>query len=159
MLFFWFASFTIAISSYYLLWRIMPHHYVFGTFYRMFLYHYQHPIQYIAIPCFFYGIIASVYSNKFYLQTYKRQIQTTIFIVSLTILISSPFGGMLWFYHDMQAGYFPANWVNKIISSGISTGLSMGWLIIMLSLPYNILGFVVTYFLTKLGASQIRLTK
>jgi hypothetical protein len=54
---------------------------------------------------------------------------------------------MLWFYHDMQAGYFPANWTNRMVSNGISMGLSTGWLIIMLSIPYNILGLVAAYFI------------
>ncbi len=156
LIYFWITSFLIATICYYLLWLIMPRHYVFGTWFRMFLYHYQHPIQYILIPCFFYGIIATLYSDKFYTQSSKRQILTTIFIVILTTLISSPFGGILWFYHDMQAGYFPTNWIDRMTSNGISMGLSIGWLIIVLSIPYNILGLVVCHFLTKTGARQFR---
>lgn len=156
LLFFWVTSFSIAISCYYLLWLIMPKHYVFGVWYRMFLYHYQHPVQYIFIPCFFYGFIATFYTTKFYLQTTKKQVLTTSLIIILTVILSSPFGGMLWVYHDMQAGYFPVNWFKKILTDGVSTGLSIGWLIILLSIPYNVLGFIVCYFLTKKGSELFK---
>jgi hypothetical protein len=159
LLYFWCLSFVIATSCYYLLWAIMPMHYVFGTWPRMFLYHYQYPVLYITIPCFFYGIVATYYSNKFCAQSSKQQILTTISIAALTILISMPFGGMLWVYHDMQAGYFPANCTNRIISNGISMGLSTGWLIILVSIPYNILGLITSYFITKFGANQFRIKK
>lgn len=158
LLFFWTTSFLIATSCYYLLWLTMPQHYVFGTWYRMFEYHYQHPIQYISIPCFVYGFIATFYANKFYHQSTKRQMITSLIIVFLTVLISSPFGGMLWNFHDMESGYFPTNWVDRMFSNGISMGLSIGWLIIGLSIPYNILGIIVSFFLTKKGADLFRQT-
>jgi hypothetical protein len=152
LFFFWICSFIIAIAGYYLLWLIMPNHFVFGVWFRMFLYHYEFPIQYIVIPSFFYGIIASIFSSRFNIQSIKKQLLTLFYIVSITMIISFPFGGMLWMYHDMQAGYFPTNWVEKMIRHGIASGLSTGWLIISLSLPYNLLGVVVAYFLTKKGA-------
>ncbi|NLA24521.1 MAG: hypothetical protein GX879_06105 [Bacteroidales bacterium] len=150
--FYWLTSFAIAIVGYYLLWIIMPNHWVFGSWFRMFKYHWQHPIQYIAIPCFFYGIFATIFSSKFLKLKSIRRIILTLIIAILVIIISSPFGGMLWHYHDMQAGYFPQNWFFKILKLGFSGGLTMGWLIVGLSVPYNILGVVVAYFLTRKGA-------
>ncbi len=136
----------------------MPNHYVFGTWYRMSLYHWEHPIAFIAIPCFFYGIIAPFFANTFLNQSITKQILITILIIILITLLSSPFGGMLWHYYDMKAGYFPSNWTTKIIALGFEWGLEMGWLIIGLSIPYNIIGSIICYFLTKKG-SEIFNTK
>ena len=95
LLFYWATSFILATILYYILWTIMPNHYVFGAWYRMFVYHWEHPIAFITIPCFFYGIIATLFADKFSKQNLIRQILLTIAIIILTIVISSPFGGML----------------------------------------------------------------
>jgi len=73
-------------------------------------------------------------------------------MIVLTILMSSPFGGMLWVFHDMKAGYFPENWMSKMINEGFIMGLEAGWAVILLSVPYNIFGSVLCFFLTKKGA-------
>ncbi len=151
LFFYWISSFILASSLYYILWLMMPSHHVFGALYRMFLYHWAFPMQYIAIPCFFYGIIASLFAIKFQNSKIIGRIIITILIIVLVILVSSPFGGMLWHLHDMNAGYFPKHWISKMITNGFIWGLEMGWLIIALSIPYNIIGSVISYFLTKKG--------
>ncbi|MBC8408700.1 MAG: hypothetical protein H8E12_08285 [Rhodobacteraceae bacterium] len=152
LIFYWISSYYIASMSYYILFLIMPYNYVFGAAYRMSLYHLEFPLQYIAIPCFFYGIIATFFSNKFRNSKIKKQVVLTLLIIVLTILLSSPYGGMLWHFHDMQAGYFPTNWLEVLVVDGISWGLSIGWFIILTSIPYNIFGSIICFFLTKKGA-------
>lgn len=152
LLFYWVTSFILASIFYYILWIIMPRHNVFASLFRMFSYHWEYPISFIAIPCFFYGILAIIFTKMFLRQTVFKQILLTLLIVTLTILISSPFGGMLWHYYDMKAGYFPLNWILKMIKNGFSQGFEVGWLIILLSVPYNILGIIACYFLTKKGS-------
>lgn len=152
LLFFWVISFTLAIVLYYIMWTIMPNNYVFGALNKMFLYHWQHPISFIAIPCFFYGIIATILADTFSKLNIFKRILLTIGILVLTIMISSPFGGMLWHYYDMKAGYFPSNWLEKMIRMGFEWGLEVGWLIIILSIPYNIICSIASFFLTKKGS-------
>ena len=151
LFFYWITSFILSSLGYYLLWLIMPEHYVFGTEYRMFLYHWMFPMQYIAIPCFFYGIIATFLSDKFQNGKRSRRIFITLLIIVLTIFISSPFGGMLWHFHDMKLGYFPEKWVSIMILKGFIWGFETGWIIIGLSIPYNIIGSIICYFLTQKG--------
>lgn len=151
LLFFWISSFVIASILYYILWILSGNGHVFGSVYRMFLYHYAFPLQYIAIPCFFYGILATLFAKSFRnAETIKRIILIGI-ICLLTMLLSSPFGGMLWHFHDMQAGFFPENWLSIMIQKGFSWGIEIGWFIILLSVPYNIICLVGCYFLTKKG--------
>ena len=152
LLFYWVTSFMLSSLMYLILWLIMPHHHVFGSLYRMYLYHEEFPLQYIAIPSFFYGIIATLLAVKFSKKNTLAQIFLTVIIIVLTILLSSPFGGALWHYHDMKAGYFPTNWISIMFSEGFTWGLELGWLIIGLSLPYNIIGSISCFFLTKKGA-------
>ncbi|WP_046759048.1 hypothetical protein [Kordia jejudonensis] len=150
-LFFWISSFVLASALYYALWLIVPNHRVFGTLYRMFLYHFAFPLQYIVIPCFFYGIFATLLTKSFRKATTVKRIWLTIAICLLTIIVSSPFGGMLWNFHDMQAGFFPENWVSVMIQKGFSWGMEIGWFIILLSIPYNIICGIGCYYLTKKG--------
>jgi peptidoglycan biosynthesis protein MviN/MurJ (putative lipid II flippase) len=74
----------------------------------------------------------------------------------LTIVISSPFGGMLWQIHDMQHGFIPDNYLGKICQ-GISWGLAYGWLIVLLSIPMNLIGFTVGYIMLPLLAKHSRI--
>ena len=92
----------------------------------MFSYHWRHPIEYIAIPCFFYGILATLLAENFAKRKLLGKIGLTILIIALTILLSSPIGGMLWHYHDMQAGFFPLDWFNTMTELGFSWGLQYG---------------------------------
>ncbi|WP_430409020.1 hypothetical protein [Kordia sp.] len=159
LLFFWISSFMLASILYYILWLLVPYHHVFGALYRMFLYHHAFPLQYIMIPCFFYGILATLLTNSFRNKNTIRRIFLTIIICVLTTLLSSPFGGMLWHFHDMQAGYFPENWMSILIEKGFLWGIEIGWFIILLSIPYNIICAVGCYFLTKKGVELYSETK
>jgi hypothetical protein len=156
LLFFWTTSFGAATLGFYLLWLVMPRHEVFASWFRMLPYHNQHPVSYILLPCFFYGCIATVFANRFRRQGKAGQLFTTLLIALLTLLFSSPAGGMLWHFHDMQAGYFPSNWVRYLVVNGFSMGISTGWLIIGLSLPYSLFGIIVCFYLTRTGAALFR---
>ena len=70
---------------------------------------------------------------------------TTIFAASIP-------GGVLWKIHDMQAGFFTkgARFWDDLLW-GASAGLQVGWLIVLLSLPYNVIGLVVGYAVTSFG--------
>lgn len=149
--FYWISSFSIALFGYYFLWIFMPGHKVFGSLFRMLPYHHRHPVHYILITCLIFGVFAILFQSKFLKGNWLSKLLFTLLIVFLTISVSSIFGGMLWHFHDMQAGFFPDRWVSKLVSSGINRGLLNGWPIIIDSFPYNILGFITSFFLLKTG--------
>lgn len=159
LLFYWVSSFVLATVVYYFLWIITPGHYVFGMLYRMVLYHCEYPLQFILIPCFFYGIIATCLASFFSKQKIIGRILLTILIILLTVLLSSPLGGMLWYYYDFKAGYFPVDWLSRMIIDGSGRGFLLGWLIVGLSIPYNMIGSVICFFLTRKGARMYRQTE
>jgi len=147
--YFWISSSLIAVIGYYLLWIIMPKHHVFGVFFRMITYHKDYPIPYIMICTFTFAIIASILSEKFEKASVINKIQILVIIVILSIIISSFFGGILWHYHDMRAGFFPENWPTKLLTKASLHGLNTGWFIILISFPYNLLGIITSYYILE----------
>lgn len=145
------VSFTTATAGYFILRMLSAGKEVFGSLYRMYSYHYRHPLSYILIPCVVYSMIVSIAGGELISKSIFRQLMLTLAIAFFTILFSFPIGGMLYYYHDMQAGYFPDNWLPVMMENGVSAGFENGWLIILLSFPYNLLGIVVCYFITKWG--------
>lgn len=141
------ASFIFAAACYDILlfFGITP----FSVYYGRYSYHLAHPLQFIAIPCFIFSVLAVIFSNKFRKASVLKQILLTLLISFLTVLISSPLGGMLWHLHDMLVGYFPQNWLWKLIRYGFREGIQLGWLIIVLSVPYNIIGIFTGFFIIK----------
>lgn len=125
---------------------------VFGALYRMFLYHDAHPFQYIAVACLVFASVASFLTPYCaHLKTWRRFLAIVGLMLGSIIIASIP-GGILWSLHDMQAGYFPTGarfW--KALAWGATTGLQIGWLIILLSIPYNSVGLVIGYLITDQG--------
>ncbi len=131
---------------------ITPEGSVFGALYRMFLYHWAHPLQYIGLISLCYSVVATVVILPSSNPVGKWPRLVFPLIALLSIALASPAGGVLWVIHDMQAGYFPEGsrfW--EAIRWGAVEGMTTGWLVILLSLPYNILGIVVGYQLTLMG--------
>lgn len=154
LIFYWIVSFTISVTIYYTLWLIMPNHRVFGALMLMYLYHYEYPISFISIPCFFFGILATMFTDRFIKKPTGSRVLLLVLILFLTILFSSPFGGMLWYFY-FRHGCLPENWFTKIIITGAIDGLEIGWLIILLSVPYNILVAINWYYTMVIGSKLI----
>jgi hypothetical protein len=117
---------------------------VFGSLYRMFLYHYVHPYQYIFIVSVIYSIIATIWSYFFHQTSGFRRFSGIIMLLLLSLLVSSVAGGMLWKIHDMQAGFFTTGFrfMNDMLW-GARYGFLLGWLLALLSIPYNIIVFIM----------------
>ena len=153
-LFVYFALLCFVPGSivYLLLYAIMPGNYVFGYLFLMFCYHFQHPFQYIAVVAVTYAIIATAFALKWPdIMGWHRRLLIFGIMIS-TIIVASVPGGVLWKIHDMQEGFIPAGsklWAD--LGWGALTGLEIGWLIVALSIPYNIIGLILGYFVTKNG--------
>jgi hypothetical protein len=116
----------------------------FAALYRMYEYHNEHPFQYIAIVAIGFGIVGTCWIDGYSKTTGYLRWWTMTVAMLLTIVIASPFGGMLWHIHDMQHGFVPDNYLGKVLS-GIGEGLVCGWLIALLSTPMNLVGFATGY--------------
>ena len=120
----------------------------FAALFRMFLYHYSHPMQYIGVVAACYALVATIWT------VFMKRIRTgltrfleILFVIIVSLALACPLGGMLWHFHDMQAGFFPSFWLRKLLE-GLSEGLQLGPVLILLSIPFNILSLIVGYFAT-----------
>jgi len=155
-LYFALSCFLAASAGYFLLRMVMQDGWVFGALYRMFLYHWEHPLQYILVIAVIYGLIAAFMAIRF---SDRPEISRWIIfsVMALTIVVASPIGGIMWVIHDMQAGYFTEGsrfWAS--IRWGTLEGIKLGWLVILLSIPYNVFGLIVGYFVTSYGFALAR---
>ena len=144
-IFFLLTSLLSALSGYFILDSLLPDHMVFGRYYRMPLYHFETYFGFIIICCLFYTLISTCALKYFCRTANNRRLVIFILILLITFALSSMVGGMYWHYLDMRAGFFPDSWVKKMVFHGVYDGLTYGWIIIALSLPYNILGIPVAY--------------
>ena len=64
------------------------------------------------------------------------------------LALACPLGGMLWHFHDMQAGFFPNFWLRKLLG-GFADGLMIGPRLIFYSFPYNLIGVIFGYLATN----------
>ena len=143
------ASLIIAGTLYTVIHWLMGSYQTFWALYRMPAYHLEYPMLYAMIPCFFFGVIASLFHATFQRVSIWRQLGIFLGIMCLVLVLSSPFGGMLWYYHDMQAGYFPEHWISKMVLDGARQGLLFWWLIVGLSIPFNLLWIGACFWLMK----------
>jgi len=146
------SAFLLGIAGYKALHVVMPHGFVFGGLYRMFMYHESHPSQYVGIMALTYGTIATSWILRWPELVGWRQSGAIAAIILASILVASVPGGVLWKIHDMQAGFFTQGgrfW--RDLLWGAATGLEIGWMVMALSLPYNILGLIAGYGITRLG--------
>ncbi len=123
----------------------------------MFEYHYQHPYQYILVVAVAYGLAASVWARFLGHLTGWKRIVSIVGVILVSLLLASVPGGLLWGIHDVQAGFVPPLAVlRRNLMWAATTGLTFGWVIIGLSIPYNILGCVAGFAVTHFGERILR---
>ena len=137
-------TYLLCSGAYFLLSLVMDR--VFGALIRMYCYHFTYPYQYIFIVCLSFGIFGTIWDKYCRKMTGIKKRLSIIFLLILTVLYSSVFGGILWKIHDMQAGYFTTGmrFVDDL-KWGAMAGLLCGWMIVLLSIPFNIITGIVMY--------------
>jgi len=153
-LFYGLTSFGCAAVGYGLLAWALPGHHVFGAPYRMLLYHEAHPLAYIGLCCVLFGPLAAMATEAFRRRAGWGRVGVLAVVALATLTLSAPLGGMLWYWHDMRVGYFPPHWVQRLLLAGGCDGLAVGWLVVLLSVPYNALGLAVGYGLLVAGVRR-----
>lgn len=156
-LYYFTVTFAAASVCYQFLHWLSGGRYVFGGLMRMFMYHEQHPFQYIALICLIYAIAATLVTPWLARFSWEKRALLIVLLMAGTILFASVPGGVLWSLHDMQAGYFPTGerfW--RALLWGATTGAQCGWLVILLSIPYNFIGLLAGYAITETGVRYFR---
>lgn len=141
------SSYTVISVTYAVLNLVYPH--VFVSMFRMPSYHVAYPYQYIAVISLSYAPIATFVNHLKKIISFKY---VYLIILSLTIICSSFFGGILWTIHDMEAGYYPEGqrFIDNLLIGAVA-GLDYGWLLILLSFPINLISIYLGFKITKYG--------
>ncbi|MFG5776186.1 hypothetical protein ACFIQF_03860 [Comamonas sp. J-3] len=130
---------------------------VFAAMYRMFLYHLQHPYQYISLFCVvFASCLVLLLSAWPRVRHWPAWLLMPV-VMALTVLLASSLGGALWKLHDMQAGYFPEGarfWSD--LWWGVESGVQLGWWLLLRSLPFNLLCLPAFYLACRYGLQTYR---
>ncbi|WP_420453924.1 hypothetical protein [Rubrivirga sp.] len=114
---------------------------VFGSLYRMHTYHVQHPFAFLALASVVFGVVGAGWVRAFGRSVGVRRWASAVGAIALTVVVASVPGGVLWVAYDMAAGFVPdgpAFWSQ--IGWGAATGLQVGWLVALTSVPFNVLG-------------------
>ena len=105
----------------------------------MFVYHEQHPMQYIGVVAVCYALVAALWTVR--MKRPRRGVSRMLEVLAVILValaLACPLGGMLWHFHDMQAGFFPNFWLRKLLG-GFVDGLMIGPRLIFYSFPYNLI--------------------
>ncbi|RYD19234.1 MAG: hypothetical protein EOP88_19770 [Verrucomicrobiaceae bacterium] len=146
------SAFLLAICGYFSLWLVIPEDSDIGAMYDLFKYHWSHPFHQIGLVSLCYALVATpvILSPADPVRRWPKS--STLFIVVLSLIIATPGGGVLWVLHDMRAGHVPegqAVWDH--IGWGIGYAVSISWLVILVSVPYNLFGLVLGHLVTRQG--------
>lgn len=151
-LFYQASSFLVGAAIYSIAAYALELRWVFGSLPRMLGYHAEHPFQYVLVVSICFALVAAGGASKVSsLVGWKRRIGILTILTSSIVVASVP-GGVLWKIHDMQAGYFPQGmkfWSD--LADGAVMGLQLGWLIMLLSFPYNLCCAFAAYWLVTGG--------
>jgi hypothetical protein len=158
--FYWATSFVFVSLAYYIIyfmaWLILPSTAVINIFAChefMPCYYGDYPAGYMAIPCFFYGIIATILATPFAKSKIAGQIFITTAIMVLTVLISLPVACALEIYHFRVRKGYDFGWFEMLQEGFRQVYPEGGWLIILHSFPlYSIICVIACFFITKRGA-------
>ena len=133
----------VGLMGLYWLVSLLMNESAFAGLPRMFVYHEEHPMQYIGVVAICYAAVASPWTlcmrRK---RSGVRRILEILAVIILALVLACPLGGMLWEFHDMLAGFFPSFWLRRLLD-GFVTGLIVGPLLIFYSFPYNLIGLIV----------------
>ncbi|MGN0855299.1 MAG: hypothetical protein ACI4R9_07255 [Kiritimatiellia bacterium] len=113
---------------------------VFGAAPRMPAYHYDHPFQYIAVVAFAYAVVASLWSfcRRNASSGWRRTLEIWLVMI-VSVVLATPLGGLLFSWHDMQAGFIPTYWGAKLLHDA-SRSFFYTPIILFLSLPIALPG-------------------
>jgi hypothetical protein len=113
---------------------------VFGSLYRMFQYHDQHPYQFILVFTIILALCSALFIRKFNKWKGAKKYAGIAVTFAAAFIVSCMAGGFLWKIYDMQANFTPRGWQYwKDLLWGVTTGLLAGWQVVLYSFPYNLI--------------------
>jgi hypothetical protein len=133
---------------------------VFVPFAHITPYHDLYPIPYLLMSALVFAAVSALWLVFIVPRFTGFRFLQIILLPWIALLLTSPIWGMLWVFHDMQAGFFPAfpPMIDYLLF-GARQGLYFALNAIVFSLPLNLLAYGATclllaMFVKRFGSEQ-----
>jgi hypothetical protein len=105
-------------------------------------YHDQYPVPYLLASALVFAVVSALWLVLIAPRLTRLRLLQIILLPWVALLFAGPVWGMLWVYHDMQAGFFPAfpQMIDYLLF-GARQGLYFTLDVVMFSLPLNLLAY------------------
>ncbi|MBX7246260.1 MAG: hypothetical protein K1X53_12260 [Candidatus Sumerlaeaceae bacterium] len=150
------ASFVSGSVGYALLKPFMRHRFVFPTP-RVVWNHPVYAYEHIALMAVVFATLATLcVLSAPRLVGWKRH-TATVLVIATTVAIGSPLCGLLWKFQNLRAGYTEWNLHFLMeLRSGASQAFDLCWLVVLASIPYNMLAFAAAFGLMEFAFGSTR---
>jgi hypothetical protein len=120
----------------------------------------EHPIPYLLTIAFIFAVVGALWLMFIMPRFTRFRFLQIMLLPWITLLVAGPVWGMLWTFHDMQAGFFPSfpQMINYLFF-GAQQGLLWVLIIALYSLPFSILAYaaaclMLIMFVKRFGPEQ-----
>ena len=120
----------------------------------------EHSVPYLSAIAFIFAVVSTLWLMLIMLRFMRSRFLQIMLLPWITLLVAGPVWGMLWVYHDMQAGFFPAfpQMVDYLLF-GAQQGLFWVLIIALYSLPISLLAYaaaclLLVMFVRRFGFEQ-----
>jgi hypothetical protein len=114
-----------------------------------------YPIPYLLAITLIFAVVGALWLTFIMPRFTRLRFGQIMLLPWIALLLAGPVWGMLWAYHDMQAGFFPpfpqmVDYLWYGVRKGIYIALSSAWY----SAPFNLLAYSVACLLVALGVKR-----
>jgi hypothetical protein len=104
----------------------------------------QYPLPYLLSIAFIFAVVSAFWLTVLMPRLPKFRLFQIALIPLFVVLLTGPIWGMLWVYHDMQAGFFPdfSQMIDYLLF-GARQGLFFAFNGAVFSFPLNILAYAL----------------
>ena len=119
---------------------VWPGRPVFASLYRMYTYHDVHAYAFIAVVAVVFALSAAAVGPAVGRLTGWRRRFAILGVLVASVTLAGVPGGALWVVYDTLAGFVPSRPIlQSNLLRGAGDGLVVGWLVVAVSVPFNVL--------------------
>jgi hypothetical protein len=120
----------------------------------------EYPVPYLLTMAFVFAVVSALWLMLVMPRFTRFRFLQIMLLPWIALIVAGPIWGMLWVYHDMQAGFFPAfSQMIDYLLFGAQQGLFWLLVIALASVPFNLLAYgaaclLLVLFVKRFGIEQ-----
>ena len=119
------------------------------------------PVPYLLTIAFIFAVVSALWLMFIRPHFTRFRFLQIISLPWIALMLAGPVWGMLWVYHDMQAGFFPTfpQMIDYLLF-GVRQGLYLPLIVVLSSLPFSLLAYgaaclLLVIFVKRFGTEQL----